>query len=417
MLFTSPRGTTDNLAASSRLWHDIEETARGVFRTFAYGEIRTPIFEEAKLFSRSLGDLTDIVQKQMFLIKRETDTFVLRPEATASIVRAYVESTMYNVSTVTKFFYIGPMFRAERPQKGRLRQFHHIGCEAIGSTHPYLDAEVIVLARTLLGALGLRDFTIRLNTIGCAQDKKSFSVNLRETLLPHKKSFCEDCQERMSKNIFRVLDCKNRPCRELILSKKIGHGHLCEPCQDHFRRVREALDALAVSYEIDPLLVRGLDYYTRTVFEITHPLLGAQDACVGGGRYDNLVKELGGPDRGAAGFALGMERLLMALGVADEPPEEAADGNVYVIPLGDAAMAAGFKLLGEIRARGISAEMDYMEGSLKASLRRADSRKAKVAIVIGDNELNRGVAQLKDMVQGSQEEVPLADVAAKLSGK
>ncbi len=417
MLFKSPRGTKDILAAQSRLWHDLEEAARSVFHTYAYREIRTPIFEEAKLFSRSLGDLTDIVQKQMFLIKRETDTFVLRPEATASIVRAYVENTMYNLSTVTKFFYIGPMFRAERPQKGRMRQFHHMGCEAIGSYHPLLDTEVIILCRALLTALGARDFTIQLNTIGCVQDKKNLSVNLREALLPSKKSFCEDCQIRMTKNIFRVLDCKNRQCRELILSKNIGHEHVCADCKEHFRRVRAALDAAGVPYQINPLLVRGLDYYTRTVFEVTHPQLGAQDAVGAGGRYDNLVKELGGPDRGAVGFALGMERLLIALGIAQDGSLEVPGQDVYIIPLGKAATDAGFNLLQEVRAQGISADMDYMEGSLKASLRRADSRKAKIAIVIGDNELSRGTALVKDMAQGTQEEVALSDIVAKVAAR
>ncbi len=417
MLFKSPRGTKDILAAQSRRWHDLEEAARRVFHAYAYQEIRTPVFEDAKLFARSLGDLSDIVQKQMFLIRRETDTFVLRPEATASIVRAYVENTMYNVSTVTKFFYMGPMFRAERPQKGRLRQFHHIGCEAIGSYHPFLDAEVIILCRTLLTALGVRDFVIRLNTIGCAQDKKNLSVDLRETLLPIRKSFCEDCQARMTKNIFRVLDCKNHQCRELLLSKNIGQGHACVSCREHFQRVRAALDAADVAYQIDPLLVRGLDYYTRTVFEVTHYQLGAQDAVAAGGRYDNLVKELGGPDRGAAGFALGVERLLMALGVADKEPQEAAAGDVYIIPLGEAAAKTCFKLLRELREQEISADMDYMEGSLKASLRRADGLKAKTAIVIGDNELSRGVVLVKDMAQGTQDEVALSDVVAKLANR
>ncbi len=414
MLFKSPRGTKDILAASSRLWHELEETARTVFRTFAYQEIRTPVFEDAKLFTRSLGDLTDIVQKQMFIIKRETDTFVLRPEATASIVRAYVENTMYNVNTVTKFFYMGPMFRAERPQKGRMRQFHHIGCEAIGSCHPFLDAEVIILCRELLTALGVGDFSIALNTIGCVQDKKNLSVNLREALVPLKKSFCEDCQTRMTKNIFRVLDCKNRQCREIILSKNIGHEHVCADCKEHFRRVRAALDAAGVPYRMDPLLVRGLDYYTRTVFEVTHPQLGAQDAVGAGGRYDNLVRELGGPDRGAVGFALGVERLFIALGVAQDGAPEPPGEDVYIIPLGEAATRAGFDLLREIRAQGISADMDYMEGSLKASLRRADARKAKRAIVIGDNELSRGIALVKDMAQGTQEEMALSDIVARL---
>jgi len=416
MLFKSPRGTKDILPAQSRLWRELEEASRRIFDTYSYQEIRTPVFEEAKLFSRSLGDLTDIVQKQMFLIKRETDTFVLRPEATASIVRAYIENTMYNVSTVTKFCYLGPMFRAERPQKGRLRQFHHIGCEAIGSSHPFLDAEVIELARTLLTRLGVKDFVIRLNTLGCAQDKKNLSMSLRETLLPIQKSFCADCQTRMAKNVFRVLDCKNRQCRELIASKNIGHGHVCESCRDHFRRVRGALDAAGVVYQVDPLLVRGLDYYTRTVFEISHAQLGAQDAVGAGGRYDNLVKELGGPDRCAVGFALGVERLVLALASGGDQQAGAHEG-VYIISLGEKAAEASFRLLNEMREHGIKADMDYMEGSLKASLRRADGRKVKTCVVIGDNELAKGVVMLKDMVQGTQAEVPLGEIIDKLKSK
>ncbi|MGE5279219.1 MAG: histidine--tRNA ligase [Deltaproteobacteria bacterium] len=417
MLFNSPRGTRDILPAQTRLWRALEEAAAAVFRTYAFREIRTPVFEDAKLFTRSLGEVTDIVQKQMFQIKRETDTFVLRPEATASIVRAYVEHTMYNAAAVTKFYYMGPMFRAERPQKGRLRQFHHIGCEAIGSGHPFLDAEVIELARTLLAKLGVRDASIRLNTLGCVQDKKALGLALRESLVPLKKSFCEDCQIRMTKNIFRVLDCKNRQCRQLIESKRIGHDHVCEPCRDHFRRVRQALDAAGVAYAVDPLLVRGLDYYTRTVFEITHPLLGAQDAVGAGGRYDNLVRELGGPDRGAAGFALGFERLLLALGVSEEAGEEAGRQGVYLISLGEAASLEAFKLLNGLRAHGVEADMDYLEGSLKSSLRRADSRRAKTCLVLGDNELAKGVALVKDMEKGTQEEVPLGEIVDRLVKK
>ncbi len=415
MLFKSPRGTKDILPPESRQWQEIEAKARDVFSRFAFDEIRTPIIEEAKLFSRSLGDLTDIVQKQMFLIKKEADTFVLRPEATAAIIRSYVENTLYNVNAVTRFFYIGPMFRAERPQKGRLRQFHHIGCEAIGSYHPFLDAEAILLATRLLDALGISGTEVVINTLGCANDKKEFSKKLRDALLPLQKSFCEDCQGRMTKNVFRVLDCKNKQCRDLVLSLKFGDAHICDECRAHFAKVREGLAIFGVPVKADPLLVRGLDYYTRTVFEITHPGLGAQDAVGAGGRYDNLVKELGGPDRGAVGFALGIERLLLAKGEAEAPAQTRVD--CYLIGLGDAASRKCLEILRDLRANGVTAEMDFLEGSLKSSLRRADSRLARFCVILGDNELANGRCMLKDMRASSQEEISLTDLIKVIKEK
>lgn len=417
MLFKSPRGTKDLLPQESRIWHRIEEKARSVFSLFAFDEIRTPLIEESKLFSRSLGDLTDIVQKQMFLIKKETDSFVLRPEATASIVRAYVEHTLYNISAVSKFYYLGPMFRAERPQKGRLRQFHHIGCEAIGSYDPFLDAEIVSLADTLLRDLGISGHDIVLNTLGCLNDKKSFALNLREKLTPHKKSFCEDCQLRLAKNVFRVLDCKNSQCKDIVLSLNLGSGHLCDDCRVHFERVRSGLDVLGVPYRVNPLLVRGLDYYTRTVFEITHNALGSQDALGAGGRYDHLVEELGGPARGAIGFAFGFERLLLACGIREtEEGVSPATIDCYVIPLGKVAEMACVKISGDLRRGGIKADQDYLEGSLKSKMRRADKSNARFCLIIGDNELERGTGVLKNMAASTQEEVSLAELIAKIKG-
>lgn len=414
MLFKSPRGTKDILPQESRIWRDIEEKARSVFSLFAYDEIRTPIIEESKLFSRSLGDLTDIVQKQMFLIKKDTDAFVLRPEATASIVRSYVEHTLYNVVSVSKFFYFGPMFRAERPQKGRLRQFHHIGGEAIGSYHPYVDAETIALATRLISSFGISGFEVALNTLGCLNDKKSFSLNLREKLQPHKKSFCEDCQARMTKNIFRVLDCKNKQCRDIVVSLHLGRAHICEDCDKHFDKVRAGLDLLGVNYQIDPFLVRGLDYYTRTVFEITHTNLGSQDALGAGGRYDHLVEELGGPARGAFGFALGFERLLLARGEGENLRGSAASLDCYIIPLGDEASKACLKISQDLREGGIRADLDYLDGSLKSKMRRSDKSQARFSLIIGDDELVKGTGILKDMKTGEQEEVDLGQLGEKI---
>ncbi|MFH0941010.1 MAG: histidine--tRNA ligase [Candidatus Omnitrophota bacterium] len=414
MLFKSPRGTKDILPPEISLWQQVEKKARDVFSLYGFDEIRTPVLEESKLFSRSLGDLTDIVQKQMFVIKKETDTFVLRPEATASIVRSYVENTLYNFNAVAKFYYIGPMFRAERPQKGRLRQFHHIGCEAIGSNVPALDAETISLAGRLLKEFGISGFEIVINTLGCLNDKKKFALELRESLQKHKKSFCQDCQERMAKNVFRVLDCKNAPCKSIVLSLNLNGAHLCDDCKKHFQEVKEALDLFGVTYKVDHLLVRGLDYYTRTVFEITHSGLGAQDALGAGGRYDNLVEELGGPERGAVGFALGVERLLLAKGEGVSTDIRPID--CYIIPLGKAALKRCVGILKGLREAGVSADMDYLEGSLKASLRRADKTASKFCLIVGDNELAKGSGILKNMRESVQEEVSLDKLVERFKG-
>ncbi|MFH0877950.1 MAG: histidine--tRNA ligase [Candidatus Omnitrophota bacterium] len=416
MLFKSPRGTKDLLPQESRIWQEAEDKARKVFSNFAYEEIRTPLIEEAKLFSRSLGELTDIVQKHMFVIKRETDTFVLRPEATASIIRAYVEHTLYYSNPVSKFYYMGPMFRAERPQKGRLRQFHHIGCEAIGSTHPYLDAEVIFLATRLIEALGIGGYAVELNTLGCLEDKKNFARQLKEKVAGHAKSFCEDCQERMGRNIFRVLDCKHKQCQEIIASLRLGRAHLCGDCRKHFQDVEAGLSLFGVGFKTVPLLVRGLDYYTRTVFEITHPGLGSQDALGAGGRYDHLVEELGGPKRGAVGFALGMERLLLAKGEAGSVALPNSVLDCYLIALGESALKKVLSLVRDLRAAGISAEVDYLEGSLKAKLRRADKMNPKYCLILGDDELAKGICLLKDMRQGTQEEVVFSNLIHKIKG-
>ncbi len=414
MLFKSPRGTKDILPPEISLWQQVEQKARGVFSLYGFDEIRTPVLEESKLFSRSLGDLTDIVQKQMFMIKKETDNFVLRPEATASIVRSYVENTLYNFNTVAKFYYIGPMFRAERPQKGRLRQFHHIGCEAIGSYSPVMDAEAISLAAHLLKEFGISGFEIVINTLGCLNDKKRFALELRELLHKHKKSFCEDCQARMEKNVFRVLDCKNTPCKNIVLSLNLKGAHICEDCSKHFQEVKDALDLFGVTYKVDPLLVRGLDYYTRTVFEITHSGLGSQDALGAGGRYDNLVEELGGPNRGAVGFALGVERLLLAKG--ESVTAQARPIDCYIIPLGHTAQKRCVCILRDMRQAGVAADMDYLEGSLKASLRRADKTSSKFCLIVGDNELAKDVGLLKNMRESVQEEVPLDKLVDKIKG-
>ncbi|MFA5099728.1 MAG: histidine--tRNA ligase [Candidatus Omnitrophota bacterium] len=413
-MFKRVPGTRDILPGEIEFWQKIENTSRSIFSRHNYHEIRPPLLEEESLFNRSLGETTEIVQKQMFLIKREHDVFALRPEGTASIVRAYVENNIDKSKGFVKYYYMGPMFRAERPQKGRLRQFHHIGCEAIGSYGPEIDAEVIALADTLLKAYGISGYRIVLNSLGCASDKQAFTASLKEKLRGRLADLCGDCKERYERNILRILDCKNESCQNIIKELDISGSHRCAECETHFSAVKQNLDLLKINYEVAPNLVRGLDYYNRTVFEFKHSELGPQqDALGAGGRYDSLVKQLDGPDTGAIGFAFGFERLLLAAGVQELPE---SDELVYLITLGDEARKAGVQVLADIRSAGIIADTDYEGKSLKAAMRKANDLQARFVAILGDDELKDGVIALKDMEQSLQEKVKISELIHKLKG-
>ncbi|MDD4939711.1 MAG: histidine--tRNA ligase [Candidatus Omnitrophica bacterium] len=410
-MFKRTPGTKDILPEEALRWQAIEETTRAVFSLYNYREIRTPLIEEASLFNRSLGESAEIVQKQMFLIKKEDETFALRPEGTAGIVRAYIENNLDKTSGFIKVYYTGPMFRAERPQKGRLRQFHHIGCEAIGSEAPYLDAEVISLADNLLKAYGIRDYETKINSLGCAKDKKALTEGLRAKLEPKLDQLCADCKTRYNQNVLRVLDCKNEHCIEIVKKLEIGENYLCDECKGHFAKVKEGLDSLKVNYTVSPYLVRGLDYYTRTVFEFIHGALGSQNALGAGGRYDNLVSELGGPKAGAIGFAMGVERLLL---VTNHKPQVTSKGLVYIISLGDEAKKAGAKLLYLLREAGVASDTDHEDRSLKGAMRRANDMAAKTVLIIGEDEIKKGVVTLKDMASGEQKEIKRENILEEL---
>lgn len=410
-MFKRIQGTKDILPDEILLWQKIEEISRKVFSCYNYLEIRPPLIEEAGLFDRSLGVSSEIIQKQMFVIKNKEGLYALRPEGTASVVRAFIENNLDKTTGFSKFYYIGPMFRLERPQRGRLRQFNHIGCEAIGSMHPDLDVEVISLADSLLTAYKISGYKIKLNNLGCAEDKKKLGSYLSKELTGKLANLCEDCKARFGNNILRILDCKNESCRQIVGELKIADSHICDSCKGDFSRVKEGLDLLGVKYEFSPLLVRGLDYYTGTVFEISHPDLGAQDAICAGGRYNNLVKELGGRDSGAAGFAFGVERLLLAgvkLGESDKP------GITFIITLGDDARKEGLKLLNLLRRNDIAAETDYEAKSLKGAMRHANDLKAGFAVILGEDELKKGVVTLKDMNSGEQREIRQADLISNI---
>lgn len=413
------RGTKDILPEEISSWQNIEKTARNIFLLYGYREIRTPLIEEAELFYRSLGDASEVVvQKQMFQVKRagserEGDSnLVLRPEGTAPIVRAYIEHALEKKEGFVKLYYLGPMFRAERPQKGRLRQFHHIGAEAIGSESPDLDVEIISLVNRLLREIGVEGFKIVLNSLGCPEDKKKLSGVLRSKLKNKLADLCPDCVSRFDKNTLRIFDCKNQQCRNTLTDLDLKDDYLCGSCQKHFSRVKEGLKDLNINYEISHFLVRGLDYYTRTVFEITHKELGSQDALGAGGRYDNLVRDLGGSGAGAIGFALGVERILL---VAKSEKTKEENRLVYLAGMGEQAQKKVLKLLDDLRGKGIQADTDYQDKSLKASLRKANSLGVRFAVIIGEEELKKNTVSLKDMVSGEQKEIKQEQLITELT--
>jgi len=410
-MFKRIPGTKDILPEEALTWQKIEEASRKIFFLYNYREIRTPILEQANLFNRTLGENTEIVQKQMFLIPHAEDCYALRPEGTASIARAYIENNLDKTSVFLKLYYLGPMFRFERPQKGRMRQFHHLGCEVIGTEEAYIDIEIICLAGVILEELGIKGYQFELNTLGCSKDKNGLKELLNDRLKDNLQHFCPECKVRFNRNILRILDCKKKACQEIIAKSDISHTHLCPECKAHFHLVREGLNSLGIKYRINPYLVRGLDYYNRTVFEIKHPGLGAQDALGAGGRYDQLIHELGGPVTGAMGFAFGIERLLL---VMNNTPTDNGKDLVYVIALGEQAKKETLKLLVNLRKSGICADTDYTSRSLKASLRGAGNLQAKYVVIIGEDELKKGTLTLKNMLSGEQKEIKATDLIQTL---
>ena len=403
MAIQALKGVNDILPDEIAAWSHVEHTLAHIFRAYGYRAIRVPIIEERSLFVRSIGEETDIVEKEIYsFTDRGGRDIALRPEATASVVRAYLQHRMASQGMV-KLYYHGAMFRGERPQAGRNRQFFQMGVEAIGCSAAYLDAEVIELAACCLRELGLKSFEIILNSVGCRDDKRAFAELLRAFLEPRQKELCQSCQRRLARNILRVLDCKNPACGAIVHDAPAMADHQCAACREHFQLLTGTLDRLAVTYRIDPHLVRGLDYYTKTVFEIVHSGLGAQNSLCAGGRYDNLVAELGGEPTGAMGFAFGLERLLLA-GHADHVPfPENAAPSVYGVGLGDAAYQAVTALVRDLRHQGVSTVIGYEQRSLKSHLKQADKAAVRFSLIIGDNELASGTVLVRDMRLGTQE--------------
>ncbi|MFH1995455.1 MAG: histidine--tRNA ligase [Candidatus Omnitrophota bacterium] len=400
------RGMSDILPSEAEEWQRIERVAREVFRSFRYRMISTPILEETELFVGAIGGDTDIVTKEMFSFEdRGKRSVTMRPEGTAPVIRAYLEAKYHVTEAFQKLFYVGPMFRAERPQAGRSRQFHQIGVEAIGSPDPLVDAEVIVLLARVLDAIGITGYRIRINNLGCVDDKKRLSNYLKGVFQDQLNVLCDDCKIRVERNPLRVLDCKKESCRTIVRSSFKSDEYLCADCVRHFSEVITCLDSLKIPYLIDSSIVRGLDYYTKTVFEVTHADLGSQDAIGAGGRYDNLVAKFGGPDLGACGFALGIERMIVALkrGATEREPGP----DIYFVCLGKESRSSALIMASRLREERITCDIRFEERSLKAQMRTADRSGARFVAILGENELKKGAFALRNMTTKNQTELPI----------
>ncbi len=418
MLTNAPRGTKDILPDTVGQWTYVEEKIRDLCARYGYKEIRTPMFEHTELFHRGIGEGTDVVDKEMYTFTDRGDrSITLRPENTASAVRAYLQNKLYGDSSLTKLFYIGSMFRYDRPQAGRMREFHQFGVEALGESNPAVDAEIIMLAMDLLGGLGLKDLKLSLNSVGCPKCRPVYRKVLQDFFRDKLEDLCDDCKDRFERSPLRILDCKADADKPYMADAPKITDCLCEECQDHFHKVQYFLTEAGVEFELDARLVRGLDYYTKTAFEIKYPPLGAQSAVAGGGRYDGLIEEIGGNPTPAVGFATGLERVLLALEKQNLLPEMDTQTDAFVVALGEEAQGAAFKLLTKLRQAGLKAGMDYAGRSMKAQMKQANKANARFALIIGEDEVKEACVQLKDMAKSEQEKVSFDNIVEKLSAE
>ncbi len=418
MKYQSLRGTKDILPEDIGLWQYVEGKVSEIFKNFGYREIRTPIFEMTELFVRSIGSATDIVNKEMYTFPdRKGRSLTLRPEGTAPVVRAYLQNQLYQKDEILKLYYKGPFFRYERPQAGRERQFHQFGVEVLGASSAAIDAEIIYLGYFILKSLGVDNFELLLGSVGCSDCRPEYEKLIVSTLKDDNSKLCEDCQKRYKTNPLRMLDCKNENCKKYLKKIPPFSKSLCDECKKYLNETEENLKLLKVPYTISPHLVRGLDYYTRTTFEFVYSGLGAQSTVIGGGRYDKLVEEFGGPSVPACGFAGGMERLISVLQNEKKIPSVSEGLDVFIIPISDNCFKTAFKLLQGIRREGISADMDYRNGSLKSQFRKADKLKTCYVIVIGEDEIKKDIVKLKDMKTGSEENIKIKDIISELKRK
>ena len=422
LLTQAPRGTRDVLPDESYLWQLIEKTQREVCALHGIREVRTPVFEHTELFQRSVGDTTDVVQKEMYTFKDRGDrSITLKPEGTAGTVRAFIESSLYAQPLPQKMCYINcPVFRYEAPQSGRLREHHQFGIEIFGAPDASCDAELISLALDVIGRMGVKNLMLRINSIGCPECRETYKKRLIEFLNERKGDLCKDCLNRLERNPLRVLDCKEEGCKRATVGAPSILDNLCDECKTHFENLKRYLDAMGIKYEVDSRIVRGLDYYTKTVFEIITKVPGengkpdSELTVCGGGRYDGLVEQVGGPKCAGIGFGMGTERLIMVMkqqGVQPEPPRLY---DAFIVTMGDDARVEGIKLARELRANGIKCDIDHAARSMKAQFKYANKLGAPVVAVIAGDELAQGVVKIKDMAKSEEQTIARADVAAEL---
>ncbi|MBP5379216.1 MAG: histidine--tRNA ligase [Ruminococcus sp.] len=404
-----PNGTEDVLPKDVYKWHTIEKIARDTAESFGFSEIRIPTFENTDLFLRSVGETTDVVQKEMYTVKAKETEFTLRPEGTAGTIRAMLQNGLLNEALPQKVYYMLSCFRHERPQAGRLREFHQFGLEMAGSAAPSADAEVISLAKTLLDRLGLKNIELHVNSIGCPTCRAEYHKALKAYFEPHNEELCDTCKERLVKNPMRLLDCKSPICKEIGKDAPLILDYLCDECKEHFDSVKKYLTTLGIEYTVDPKIVRGLDYYTKTVFEFITTEIGAQGTVCAGGRYDGLIEELGGQHIPALGFATGLERLLLVMDKQGCDYLTPKTCDIYFATMGDAALEKAMELTKGLREFGYCAEYDLMGRGIKAQMKYANKIGAVYTVVLGDNELSEGKAKLKEMESGKETEILLND--------
>ena len=408
-----PRGTNDFFYESASKLEFIEKKIKDIVKLYGYGRIRTPIFESTDLFIRGIGEDTDIVGKEMFTFEdRGGRSLALRPEGTASVVRAYIENSMQNEFSINKLFYIGTMYRAERPQKGRYREFNQFGIECIGGSSPLIDAEIIALNINILKEFGIENINLLINTVGCQKCKPIYNKALIEAIGSRKEELCETCQRRYETNILRILDCKNEKCKEVLKEIPKFYDYVCEECREHFDRLCEELNKINQNFTVEPMLVRGLDYYTKTAFEVQTNALGSQSAILGGGRYDNLVGLFNsGKDIPAVGSAMGLERLLIVL----ENNKNITEGrlDVFIIAFKETEKEI-LKVMQDLRASNISCDCDFAVKSIKNQFKSANKRNSKFALILGEDELKRNSCKLKNMDTGEEKEIPLNEVSENI---
>ncbi len=422
-IITAVKGFKDILPDEAGKWQFVEGLARSIFSSFEVKEIKVPIIEKTALFKRGIGEATDVVEKEMYVFTDLSGEQISpRPEATASVIRAYIEHEIHKAEPSSKLFTIGPMFRRERPQRGRLRQFNQINVEYLGYSDAYIDAELMLMLMHLLKSLDLLDLKLEINSLGCPDCRNGFREKITEYLLAHASELCEDCLRRMSSNPMRVFDCKVEGCRNALEGAPVILDFLDEACATHFKMVQQYLDVFEIAFEINPRMVRGLDYYVRTAFEVTSQSLGSQNAVAGGGRYDGLVKQLGGPDVPGIGFAIGLERLISLIPVKNE--EFIKPVQLFIAPLGEAAKVWSFALCNYLRMLGVKADMGEADKSLKSQMKKANKLKSCFTLILGDNEIKEGKAQLKNMENGTQQQIDLdnfdklaEEILDKVSGR